>query len=314
MKLSFYTIKTAFLCVFVSACGGGGGGDSSPAPVATQPPPATCTAATTTDRYAASSYDSCRANSNDLTGIWVITSDYVVETSSLERTLRQRSVMTISKNNDGTLNAATCNADATKRNVTFNASANSLQIFDRAAGTSIQLSITSNTAMQGSHLSAGSVLVQRSAVSAKKIRDLTTDPISQVLVNYASGLISMSPATVDCFTQAQGITRLIALPITLDGEEIYFFQPVEYNGHTELLEANLYIPTNANDDTEVSLKFLDSNVEIEGEAPANSTSPQTVITMDKNDNTLLTFVGSMVDEIDSSKHAEFSFAYILGPL
>lgn len=314
MKFFARIFALVILPLIVTSCGGGGGSDSKPTVVENNPPPViVCPSASTTDRYAGTSYDSCKASTNDLTGVWIVLADYSVVGNGREKSFRQRSIMTITTNTDGSLTAHTCNSNSSQRQVVFAAGANSLQIFDRSAGTPIQLSITSNTAMQGTHISSGPIVVQRSTVLAKKIRNLSSSVAGEFDLTYSlnGSASTQTNIPVSCFTQSEGTVNLLNAPVNFEGELTYFYAAVNHNDANENVDVSVFLPVDTNDDTDVSLKFLTSNFDLEGEAPANSVSPSARVTMTINDKDSLSFYASFSDEINFASGADFSFVFTL---
>ncbi len=97
---------------------------------------------TTTDPYLSTSYDSCGASDSDITGLWILVSDYSIIGSNAERNEQQRSMMVVTDHSDGTLNARVCNRDEGLQNFRFSSGASGLTIYDDDANAEIDLSIT----------------------------------------------------------------------------------------------------------------------------------------------------------------------------
>jgi hypothetical protein len=273
-----------------TACGGGGGGgnggitDNS------------CSApATTTDRYLASSYDSCGLSNSNLTGIWMIVSDYGIIRSDRELDQQQRIIMSVSDNGNGTLNAFVCNRNSANRNYTFNASANELVILDEVAGTNLSLTISNNLQMQGAHINSPDATVQSSAATAIKIKDPGGASLGSTDVSYELNgeQFSATNLGVSCFRQYRGSTTFTNAPITLNGESLSYFTNINRNGGTEELKVALFVAVN-NTDTELSLTFADG-ADIEGEDPGHTTYNYQL-----NSNTGIKLSSSVIDDVNNA--------------
>lgn len=242
-----------------------------------------CSPATTSDRYSATSYDSCNASGEDLTGIWMVVSDYALTSGS--RTIRewqqkQRSLMTITDNGDGTLNAQLCNNpfDGPFQNHTFSRAAPSLVIRDARASADIALRVVDNFSMEGEHLNSAEVSVQRSVVSAVKILDVTPAPVGRLDIEYNLNGASYSEKSVGahCFSQAQGSVSLPDLGMFFEGEQLRFVTEVVQKGAAVYLKGDIYIPVAPTDFERapgITLEFLlDNYTEIEAEEPGYTTA------------------------------------------
>ena len=242
-----------------------------------------CSPATPGDRYSPSSYDSCHASGDDLTGIWLVLSDYSLSSGSRivrEWTQRQRSLMTITENGDGTLNARLCNNpfDGPFQDHTFSAADSSLVIRDARASADIELRFVDNVSMEGEHLNGGDVSVQSSVVSAVKILDNNPVAVGRVNIDYKLNGVSYSEKRLGayCFSQAQGSVTIPDRGMFFEGEQLRFVTQVNHNGAPVYLKADIYIPANPTEferAPDIWLEFLlDSYTEIEAEEPGYTTA------------------------------------------
>jgi hypothetical protein len=285
-------------------CGGGGGGGSSMTDGTACSNPAT-----TTDRYLISSYDACDAHNNDLSGLWMVVSDYVVTSGGYERDQRQRMTMTIIKNNDGSYNAFICSRNGATRNYTFAAAASSITVYDEGAAANLQLSISNNLSMQGSHIASSGVVVQSSTASAVKIKDISPTPVGGVSLSYQLNGESFTNASLQtsCFRQRDGVMDAVSSSVLFNGESIFFFTTIDRNGAAEEVLLSVFKPgPTSGNELEIALDFMPSSDEIEGEDDGN-----TVATYQQNDAGGVKLNASVIDDINAANTAVFSLSVSL---
>lgn len=231
-----------------------------------------CTPATSSDIYSPTSYDSCYASENDLTGVWMIVSDYSLISGSRTRRewiQKQRSIMTITDNENGTLNVQLCNNpfDGPFQNHTFDARASTLVIRDARVQADIHLRVTDSVSMVGEHASSADVSVQRSVVNAIKILDIRPVSIGTLDLDYNlnGNSYSEKAADVSCFSQAAGSINNLDFEIYSETESIRFVTEVEYQGVPVDLKAEIALRNDGDKDPSVWLEFFLANyTEIEG--------------------------------------------------
>ncbi|WP_019528580.1 hypothetical protein [Dasania marina] len=283
--LSFSTI----LLLALAACGGGGGSSSGSGDQSS------CSA-TTTAPYLSTSYDSCAASDSDLTGLWVIVSDYSIVGRNAERNKQQRMMMRIS-NSGSNLEAYVCNTDSSLREYTFAAGDSGLSLHDDRADADLELSIVSNVLMEGQHVGGG---VNSSTVTAIKIQDAIS--MGQLNLNYELNGYSFSQDDIalSCFSQNKGTTELLSVSVDFDGESTVFFVDVNNNGTNEELSLSVFKPTDPSDELEINLNFDTTLDEIEGENTGNTSADYV-----ENSGSSINLNASVIDDHIATNTAEF---------
>lgn len=263
-------------------------------------------ASTTTNRYLSTSYDSCAASDADLTGLWIIVSEYSILKSGFETNKTQRMTMTITENSGGTLTAAIC-GPFELRNEIFNAGDSALSIYDYEAGVTIDLAISSNLVMSGEYKTDAQTTVQSSTVSAIKIEDTSSTAPGDLDLDYTLNGFSYSEESLDvsCFIQSDG-TSAVSSSVTSEGESLWFYTNVDNDGTADELSVDIFIPDDANENVEITLEFSDSDVEIEGKTDDNaSASYQT------NSYTTIIMDATVTDDNTAANTASFSLDFDL---
>ncbi|MEM1114344.1 MAG: hypothetical protein AAGI11_20700 [Pseudomonadota bacterium] len=255
---------------------------------------------TTTDPYLVTSYDSCRASNTDLTGLWILLSDYKVTNNSVERNKQQRVMMVVTDNNDGTLNASVCNRNPSSRDFTFSSGGSGLSFYDDEARADVELSIVSNTLMEGAHVSGGSASVDNSAVTAIKLRDDAAIGTLKLSYQLDGFNYSQDDLVLKCFAQNKGQTELLDFSITFDGEQARFFVDVNNDGTDEELSLSVFIPEDVERELEINLNFSDTGDEIEGENTGNTSA-----TYRENSNRAVDLEASVIDDFTPTNTAVF---------
>ncbi len=200
----------------LAGCGSGSGSDRPPVQVATQNNCAN--PATTNDRFLITSYQSCDASDDDLTGIWIIVADYSITTEDnqqrrTQRSKRQRQLMQISNDGMGGLNVLTCNPSPGFRQSLASPSSVSISVFDEIAQANISFSVVNNVMLMGAHVTQANVFINRSSVFAIKIQDLNQSPLSTAMVTRNNNTTNFPAA---CFSEDSGtVEELFTFPSRL---------------------------------------------------------------------------------------------------
>tara|TARA_R110001592_G_scaffold355031_1_gene655233 strand:- start:13294 stop:14475 length:1182 start_codon:yes stop_codon:yes gene_type:complete len=276
-----------------------------------------CAPSTTSDRYSPSSYDSCHASDDDLTGIWMVLSDYSLASGSRtvrEWTQKQRSLMTITDNGDGTMNARLCNNpfDGPFQDHTIPKEDSSLVIRDARASADIELRVVDNVSMEGEHLNSEDVSVQSSVVSAVKILDNSPVAVGRVNIDYKLNGDSYSEKRLGtyCFSQAQGSVAIPDREMLFEGEQLRFVTEVVQKGAAVYLKGDIYIPVAPTDferAPDIWLAFLlDDYTEIEAEEPGYTTA-----VYKENSANKVVLKASVIDEIVPANSATMGLEIIL---
>ncbi|WP_028877602.1 hypothetical protein [Teredinibacter turnerae] len=138
------------------------------------------------DPFDVGTYSACGASSSDLSGVWMIVSDYNLETSYFGMTWnesrRQRQTVQILDNQDGTITVSDCGFLGYGYEYTLSTSANELKLVgDQVVDFSLE--IVNNTQLSGSVVSRASVWgtsidVISNYAEATKLRDLTAPVVT----------------------------------------------------------------------------------------------------------------------------------------
>lgn len=138
------------------------------------------------DPFDVGTYSACGASSSDLSGVWMIVSDYNLETSYFGMTWnesrRQRQTVQILDNQDGTITVSDCGFLGYGYEYTLSTSANELTLVGHQV-VDFSLQIVNNTQLSGSVVSRASVWgtsidVISNYAEATKLRDLTAPVVT----------------------------------------------------------------------------------------------------------------------------------------
>lgn len=233
-----------------------------------------CSERTTTAPYLSTSYDSCNVADTDLSGVWVIVSDYYVTWSSgSEREKQQRVTMTISAADENYYTVNICSTYHVVRDFSLERTENGFQYYDSEANAVFELDIVNNVLMEGVHLSDNFATVARSVVTAKKILDLTPSPEGSLDLHFElDGFVSDNQSLgVDCLIQNSGRTVYSVGYSTIEfaGELLKFYRTIDNDGTEEELNFSVFQPFDSSHEIEINLNFSQTNDEIEGEDDGN---------------------------------------------
>lgn len=240
-----------------------------------------CEPATTVGRYKSSSYSSCNAQNDDLTGLWILVSNYdVIVRERLQWTLKQRVAVTITRNQDNTLSAHMCNYDPEahgeyeERNTfTFPANATTFTFFDEYADTNMQLNKVSNTRLEGMHVNDEDTAVLTSNIVGIKVRDAYHLSPGTINFNYTLGgeSFASSGTPIECFVQWNGRIQLFDPYIGWTGENLVLVKEIDSPAGVQRASTNIFVSSSSTD-REIDFWLFDSEKRLTGDDGENATA------------------------------------------
>jgi hypothetical protein len=272
-----------------------------------------CIPASTPDPYSPTSYDSCNVPDEDLTGLWMLVSDYSVKFGTwTERILRQRSTMTITRQDNNTLVAEVCNIlqeeigyEEKPSKFLVEVGSDELLLYDASVRADMTLNVVNNVRLEGHHIDTDDTTVTYSTITGIKLSDSgTLSPGTSNIAYVIDGdLYQKTAGQVECFFQSDGLVQFTGVDVKFDGRFLVGSTEVDSSIGSQLATVTVFLPDGEpRGNLEIDLYLADAENIISGEDNGNTHAEYL---RDNRDEILLR--ADARDDIDPSKTLDIEF-------